>query len=100
MLVVNPCHKTKRFILMAFINVFDVGEKHAAWKYFSKYCAVLSLQRIIFIDWVKGVFFVASDSGGAFNDVLLFCLVVGIYHKPLPEQLLLPCSINFPLFKA
>ena len=47
---------------MEYINVFDIGEKHAALKYFAKSCAVLSLQRTAFIDWGKGVCLIDADS--------------------------------------
>ena len=50
------------FFKMEYINVFDIGEKHAALKYFAKSCAVLSLQRTAFIDWGKGVCLIDADS--------------------------------------
>ena len=97
---VDPGQKTKQFLLVAFINVFNVGEKYAASKYFAKYCAVLSLQRMPFMEWGEGVFFVAADYVGAFNYVLLFCMVIGISHKTLPERLILTCGIIFSFLKA
>ena len=67
---VNPVHETKLFLLMSFINVLDVGEKHAAWKYFAKYCPVLSLRRMTFMDWGECVCMVAAASVGDYNNVL------------------------------
>ena len=37
------------------------------------------------MDWDKGVCFVATDSVGDFNGVILFGLVIGIPHKQPPE---------------
>ena len=51
------------------------------------------------MDWGECVCFFATSSVGDFNDVLLFWLVIGMYHKTLPERLLLPCRINFSLLK-
>ena len=58
----NCVHEIKLFLLMKYINVFDIGEKHAVLKYFAKSCAVLSLQRTAFIDWGKGVCLIDADS--------------------------------------
>ena len=41
---------------MEFINVFDIGKKHAAWKYFAKSCAVLSLQMTTLTNWGEVLF--------------------------------------------
>ena len=97
---VNPGHETKWFLLVAFINVFDVGEKHVAWKYFSKSCAVLSLQRMTFMYFCETFCLVSDASIGDFINVILFYLVIGMPHKPLPEQLILPCRIKFSLLKS
>ena len=44
------------------------------------------------MDCGKGVCLVSAASVDAFNNVILFCLVIGMYHNPLPERLLLHCS--------
>ena len=50
--------------------------------------------------WGEGVCFFVAASVGSINDLILFCLVIGMSHKPLPERLLLPCRIDFSLLKA
>ena len=52
------------------------------------------------MDWVKGFYLVANDYVGLFNNVLSFYLVIGMTHKPSPEQLILPCRINFSSLKS
>ena len=79
---------------MELINVFDTGDKHAAWKYLAKSFAVLFLKSMTFMNWGECVFLNAA-SVGDFNGVLLFCLVIGMSHKTSHERLLLPCRINF-----
>ena len=73
---------------MVSINVFDVGEKNLVWKYFDKSCAALSLRMMTFMDLGEGACFVDATTVGTFNDLLLFWLVIWMFHKPSPEQLL------------
>ena len=85
---------------MGFIYLFDVGEKNVTWKYFAQSCAILSLQRMTFMDWGEVVCFAADAYVGAFNGLFLFCLVIGIFHKPFTERLILSCGINFSFLKS
>ena len=39
------------------------------------------------MDWNEEICLVDDDSADAFNNVMLFCLVIGISHKSSPEQL-------------
>ena len=50
----NCVHEIKLFLLMKYINVFDIGEKHAVLKYFAKSCAVYP-SKGRHSDWGEGV---------------------------------------------